>query len=237
MLQIPVLWNNRHRPQVTYWPLAAPFLLVAGVALMITLIVVELGTPVITRLGISPDGALLILFASLIGSAINIPVGQMRSQTMHLYKQVRVFGVRYLVPVTSHRVTVVAVNVGGAVVPVSLSGYLIARDRLGWMTLAAVAIVAVAVYLVARPVPGLGIAVPALLPGIYGAGTAILLHPAAVAGLAYVGGTLGTLIGADLANLRKVRGLGAPLVSVGGAGTFDGVFIAGIVAVLLAALA
>jgi uncharacterized membrane protein len=51
---------------------------------------------------------------------------------------------------------------------------------------------------------------------------------------AYIAGSLGTLIGADLLNLDKVRGLGAPVVSIGGAGTFDGIFLAGIVAVLLA---
>ena len=61
-------------------------------------------------------------------------------------------------------------------------------------------------------------------------------HPAAVAGLAYAGGTLGTLLGADLANLRQVRRMGAPVVSIGGAGTFDGVFITGIIGVLLASL-
>jgi hypothetical protein len=33
-----------------------------------------------------------------------------------------------------------------------------------------------------------------------------------------------------------VRRLGAPVVSIGGAGTFDGVFLTGIVAVLLASL-
>ena len=92
------------------------------------------------------------------------------------------------------------------------------------------------VYLVARPVPGLGIAVPALLPGIFAALAAVVLHPAAAAGLAYAGGTLGTLAGADLANLPKVRRLGAPLVSIGGAGTFDGVFVTGIIAVALAGL-
>ena len=64
----------------------------------------------------------------------------------------------------------------------------------------------------------------------------VLLHPAAVAGLAYAGGTLGTLAGADLADLGKVRRLGAPVASIGGAGTFDGVFLTGIIAVLLAAL-
>jgi uncharacterized membrane protein len=52
--------------------------------------------------------------------------------------------------------------------------------------------------------------------------------------LAYVGGTLGTLIGADVLNLGRIGGLGAPIVSVGGAGTFDGIFLTGILAVLLA---
>jgi len=65
---------------------------------------------------------------------------------------------------------------------------------------------------------------------------AVARHPTAVAGLAYAGGTLGTLLGADLAHLPKVRRLGAPVVSIGGAGTFDGVFLTGIVAVVLAGL-
>jgi uncharacterized membrane protein len=43
-----------------------------------------------------------------------------------------------------------------------------------------------------------------------------------------------TLIGADLLNLDAVRGLGAPVASIGGAGTFDGIFLTGIMAVLLA---
>ena len=54
--------------------------------------------------------------------------------------------------------------------------------------------------------------------------------------LAYIAGSLGTLIGADLTNLDKVRGLGAPIASIGGAGTFDGIFLTGILAVLLAGL-
>jgi uncharacterized membrane protein len=66
-------------------------------------------------------------------------------------------------------------------------------------------------------VPGLGIAAPALLPGVVAAAVARVMHPAAVAGLAYVGGTLGALVGADLLNLREVRRLGAPVVSIGGA--------------------
>jgi uncharacterized membrane protein len=50
---------------------------------------------------------------------------------------------------------------------------------------------------------------------------------------AYVGGVLGTLIGADLLNLGKIRNLGAPIASIGGAGTFDGIFLSGFIALLL----
>jgi uncharacterized membrane protein len=41
------------------------------------------------------------------------------------------------------------------------------------------------------------------------------------------------LIGADLMNLGKVSSLGAPVASIGGAGKFDGIFLTGVVAVLL----
>jgi len=60
---------------------------------------------------------------------------------------------------------------------------------------------------------------------------ALLVARTNVAAVAYI---LGTLIGADLLNLGKVQGLGAPVASIGGAGTFDGVFLTGIIAVLLA---
>ena len=60
------------------------------------------------------------------------------------------------------------------------------------------------------------------------------MEPEHSAALAYVAGTLGVLIGADLLRLRDVCRLGVPMASIGGAGTFDGIFITGIVAVLLA---
>jgi uncharacterized membrane protein len=51
--------------------------------------------------------------------------------------------------------------------------------------------------------------------------------------LAYISGSLGVLVGADLLRLRDIPKLGVPVVSIGGAGTFDGIFITGLVAVLL----
>jgi len=231
-------WRGPARSPFIYWPLARPFLLPAFAAVIMLAIFLQVGavTYALGRLGIGPRAAALVLLACLLGSAVNIPVARLRSRMVRLEPFVAVFGIRYVVPVLRSRATVLAVNLGGAAIPAALSAYLIARDRLGWQALAAVAIVGVLVYLVARPVPGLGIAVPTLLPGLFAVLAAVVLHPAATAGLAYVGGTLGTLAGADLANLGKVRRLGAPVASIGGAGTFDGVFLAGIIAVLLAGI-
>jgi uncharacterized membrane protein len=65
---------------------------------------------------------------------------------------------------------------------------------------------------------------------------ALLLSRTNAAALAYVSGSLGALIGADLLNLGNLQGLGAPVASIGGAGTFDGIFLTGILAVLIASL-
>jgi uncharacterized membrane protein len=86
------------------------------------------------------------------------------------------------------------------------------------------------------PVPGLGIAVPIFMPVLVTAIVAVIPSRADSAPLAYIAGSLGTLIGADLTNLDKIRGLGAPVASIGGAGTFDGIFLTGMLAVLLASL-
>ena len=74
------------------------------------------------------------------------------------------------------------------------------------------------------------------LPVVATAAVALILSREDAAPLAYIGGALGTLIGADLTNLDKVSGLGAPVASIGGAGTFDGIFLTGVFAVLLASL-
>jgi uncharacterized membrane protein len=88
----------------------------------------------------------------------------------------------------------------------------------------------------AQPIPGLGIALPIFVPAVVTGITALVLSRVHSAQLAYIGGSLGTLIGADLLNLGNIAGLGAPVASIGGAGTFDGIFLTGILAVLLASL-
>jgi uncharacterized membrane protein len=95
-------------------------------------------------------------------------------------------------------------------------------------------IVTAVVYPMAAVVPGVGIAVPIFRPPIVAAGVALLLAFRRAPPVAYVAGCLGTLLGADLMNLGEVAGLGTSLVSLGGAGTFDGISLTGIIAGLLA---
>ena len=144
------------------------------------------------------------------------------------------FGMSYLVPqVVDWPGTIVAVNVGGALIPTLLSLYLVIAYALYFPAAIATAIVAVVVHQLATPIPGVGISVPLFWPPILAAIVAIVLSRRYGAPIAYVAGSIGVLIGADLTNLDKLQSLGAPVASIGGAGTFDGVFLAGVAAVLL----
>ena len=150
------------------------------------------------------------------------------------------FGITYRIPQVEYgeTVTLVAVNVGGALIPTGVCVYLLIKSAPSMIFLCLIGVLAVAfiTHLVARPVKGVGITTPIFIPPIAAAVTALILSPAHPITIAYVSGVLGTLIGADLLNLRKIPKLGAPVASIGGAGTFDGVFLTGIIAVLLAGL-
>ena len=188
-------------------------------------------------LGVSPGMALLLLLSSLIGSIFNIPLVELPPERVMSDQVVDYFGMRYVVPVVGQLDgTMIAINVGGAVIPVLMSIYLLAKHELWGKGLIATAVVAFIIHWLANPVPGIGIAVPVFEPAVITAVVALVLSRDHAAPLAYIAGSLGTLIGADLTNLDKVRGLGAPIASIGGAGTFDGIFLTGILAVLLASL-
>jgi uncharacterized membrane protein len=190
------------------------------------------------RLGVSPGAALMLLFGSLIGSYFNIPVTVLPGQTMQSGQVIDYFGMQYVVPyVVSSPGTVIAVNVGGAVIPTLMSTYLVIRYQLWLKALIATVAIAFIIHMMATPVHGIGIAVPVFAPVVTTAILAFILSREYAAPLAYIGGSMGTLIGADLLNLDKINGLGAPVASIGGAGTFDGIFLTGILAVLLAGIA
>ncbi len=81
---------------------------------------------------------------------------------------------------------------------------------------------------------GVGIVTPALVSPLAAVMMAHILPSGVPRVVAYVSGVLGTLIGADLSSLGNISRLGAPVASIGGAGTFDGVLLSGTIAVLLA---
>jgi uncharacterized membrane protein len=89
---------------------------------------------------------------------------------------VEFFGMRYAVPVVSNwGGTVVAVNVGGAVIPTLMSAYLLIKRELWLKGLVATVIVALVIHWMADPVPGLGIAVPIFMPVLVTAVVAVIL--------------------------------------------------------------
>lgn len=222
-----------------YLPLTLPFFSILVAVFVVLVAVVEVGALryAYVRVGVNSRAAMLLLLASLFGSAINIPVAHLPERQIVSGHVIEYYGMQYIIPtVMESPGTVIAVNIGGAVVPTLLSLYLLTRNRIWVSGLVAITAVSALCHYLAHPVPGLGIAIPVFVPPISAAFIALLLSPRHAAPLAYVGGSLGTLIGADLLNLDKIQGLGAPVASIGGAGTFDGIFLTGVLAVLFATL-
>ena len=223
--------------QVQYLPLTPGLfsilvLLFVGLLILIQLRILRYAY---MRLGIGPGMALLLLFGSLIGSYFNIPITVLAGPAVKSGQIVEFFGMRYIAPVVvAWPGTVLAVNVGGAVIPTVMSAYLMFRYQFWLKATLVTAAIALVIHSMATPVPGIGIAVPVFAPVMTTAILAFLLSREYAPPLAYIGGSMGTLIGADLMNLDKITGLGAPVASIGGAGTFDGIFLTGILAVLLA---
>ncbi|BBI98552.1 membrane protein [Ferrigenium kumadai] len=209
-------------------------LLIAALAMLVVSLQLGALTIAFEKLGLSPDSALLLFLTILGGSLINLPLFSMKSEPpkledlppplRDLYSQM---------PHTGR--TIVLVNVGGCVVPAAFSIYLLTQHPLNiFYVILAVAAVALLCFKTTRALPGVGLGAPMLLAPLMAALVSIALDPADAAPLAFISGTLGVLIGADLLHLRDIQRLGAPFASIGGAGSFDGIFISGLVAVLLA---
>jgi uncharacterized membrane protein len=214
-----------------------PWFLVMAALLGLLVVVLQIGILgyAYEKMGISRRAAYAILFFSLAGAGYNVPIAELPGgQAVEMHETVR-WGTHYVVPMLRKwPATTLAVNVGGAIIPTLLSIYLVVKNQIYGQALVGISIVSVVVYMLAEPVEHLGIAVPIFIPPVLAAVVAMLLSRDYAAPLAYVSGCMGTLVGADLLNLKVLSNLGASVASIGGAGTFDGVFLTGILAVLLA---
>lgn len=220
-----------------YPPLAASFIAILFLMLIAIFILISLNLigHAFEKLGFSPGYSVLLLFFSLIGSHINIPVKEIVSyETIVSGRVIDFYWFRYVIPPLEHeRKTLIAINMGGAVIPVMISLFLVTKVNILDVIIGTL-FMTIFINMIARPVKGLGIAVPALIPPFAAAIAAMMISPYEAPMIAYISGTLGSLIGADLLNLSKIPYLGAPVASIGGAGTFDGIFLTGIISVLIA---
>jgi len=203
----------------------------------ILLVLVQIGILkiVFDKLGLLPEHAMLLFLASLFGSLINLPVSTIKAihpDTDIMFRRAHSLLRMHTTPFTGK--TVIAINVGGCLVPLVFSASLIHRFPIGaWEILIAISLTSAICYLTSRPVPGMGIGMMPLIAPVAAAIIGIVLGGEHAAALAYITGTLGVIIGADLMRMKDISQLGAPVASIGGAGTFDGIFLTGIVAVLL----
>lgn len=208
--------------------------MIAILALLVTAIQIGALTVAFEKLDLSANSAYLLLITILAGSMVNLPLFSIKSEPPRLDEMPPQLRELYRsVPYTGK--TLVLANVGGCVVPAAFCLYLLAHHPMNLLDVAAaVAAVTLLSYKTSRRFPGIGMGMPMFLAPLLAALVSVALDPQNAAPMAFISGTLGVLIGADLLHLNDIRKMGTPFAAIGGAGSFDGIFVSGIVAVLLA---
>ena len=222
---------------LSWLPLLFFLILVA----MLPLVFGHLFAAALIKLKLEPTTALLVVIGIFVGSVINIPVKRVSRTESVLVDPLAVIGLSSWWPMFQRvrRDTIIAVNVGGCLIPVALAIYetvhLVMADGQALLRLLLAVVVNTGVcYWMAKPMEGIGIPMPGLFPAIVASLSALLLVPDQAPPVAFVAGVLGPLIGADLLHLRDIEKIATGIASIGGAGTFDGIVLSGIVAVYLA---
>ncbi len=165
---------------------------------VITLDVLEVA---VAKLGFTPKIALILLLAVIVGSLINIPLYTVESKVAVVSDYMELWLRQFWgIPLrTIQQKTVVALNIGGGLIPVLLAIYELTRSNI-------LGIVSV---------------------------SAIVIAPSQAPSVAFAGGILGTLIGADVLHLKEIERMSPGVLSIGGAGVFDGIALCGLFALLL----
>lgn len=203
-------------------------------------------TPVFTSAGLSVITGYVLSFSMVLLSLALSPFNLVVREVEKLVEvpsigYVYIFGVPVPIPRPALRrdVMYVAVNLGGAVIPIALSSVILLSIavRLNPISyLAALGLSSIGINLTSRVIPGVGVVTPMFMPPLIAVLSTLAFFDGSVVApaVAYTVGTLGSLIGADLMNLRRILRAPARLVSIGGAGVFDGIYLSGITAGLLA---
>jgi uncharacterized membrane protein len=218
-----------------------PIVAVLALLFLLPLLFGELMLASLAKLHLSPSTALALVVSMLIGGAFNFPLKRLDSEAEQSAHPLAAYRLEKVWPQLwrPRRNAMVAVNVGGCLIPLLIVAYevsVLGDDNPGALLIAAIAsaLNAWVCYRIARPVPKVGIMMPALVSPLVAALLAMILAPGNSAPVAFIAGVLGPLIGADLFHLKEFERSGAAIVSIGGAGTFDGIVLSGILAAYLA---
>ena len=206
-----------------------------------------------SKLGLTPAQGVLMLIAIMLGRMVNIPVYTSERLVVVSRPRSVQFGTDEAGrPVRIEQESanelkkqVFAVNVGGLVLPLLLSITFLIRQHMvfqsdgvyPWIGFVLV-MVAGGCYAMAKPDPLTGIRIPLVLPALITFLCVYFFVPEPFRPVAaYVAGTMGAILGGNLIPLVSKRfrnSVGTPMVVIGGPGIFGGVFVAGILSVLLA---
>lgn len=215
-------------------------LVVLALILLLPFVLANALLTALGKLGLGPTSSLLAALSIFVGSTINVPVTRIEREEFVEYLPNRLLGLHRLLarPMQRRTYTVIAVNVGGCLVPTALAGYQGARLAMQAPSVLPAALLALVInvalcYYFARPVPDVGITMSPLVPAGAAALCGLLLAPEWAPPVAFLAGVLGPLIGADFLHLDDIALTGTGMASIGGAGTFDGIVLSGLVATLL----
>jgi uncharacterized membrane protein len=218
-----------------------PLILLAGIAILFPIFLADAMAAAFSKLGISPGLSLGVVIAMFFGGLFNIPLRRVPRVMSVDTEPLGLYGAGRIFPQWFRRssTTVIAVNVGGCVIPCMIVAYELVRiaghgSTALALTAASVAINTAVCYRLARPVPNVGIVLPPLAPALAAAVCGFLFMREFAPPIAFTAGVLGPLLGADVLNLRRMMHGGPGIASIGGAGTFDGIVLSGLVATLLA---
>ncbi len=218
-------------------PLVLFFLLLA----LLPFVFAQVFLTAMAKLRLTPEAGLIVVMGIFLGSVINIPIKKISRDEDLLVDPFSAFGLFGVFPRFQRirRETIIAINVGGCVIPTGLALYEVSQIAASSTTSLSALALAVSInvsmcYWIAKPVEGIGIAIPAFIPPLTAVFAALLLAPEEAPAVAFVAGVMGPLIGADIMHLRDIPRIATGMGSIGGAGTFDGIVLSGILAAYLA---
>jgi len=187
-------------------------------------------------LGLNDVTAFILMLSILLGSLINIPV---KHRNLPFHESNSTHNAPPFVYYYPPKVTrqVIAVNLGGAIIPIAFCIYLFFQDMPIWQTLVGIAVAALISWSITKPVRGVGFQIfwliPPLIAGLVGL---LLAGDSGAAPVAFISGVVGTIIGVYVLNFYRYNKVGPAVINIGGGGIFSGIFLTGVVAVLLSGL-